>query len=166
MRRTTSLLIVLVLLFSSPSFVGAHETGASLEAEEGGYFIDIGYNPEQIVERESAVFDFSLKKEDSVQEFDFAWVRISNGGKTVLATGIGKSEFGRTVLTYAFPEAGLYEIDVRFQQGTQTLAEQAFPISVEQGSEKDQQDSIVLGGVFAGACLGGAGVFLAMKRRG
>jgi len=166
MRSIAIPLLILSLSIASPISTRAHETGASLEGIEGEYLIDIGYSPEQLIEGESAVFDFSLQNEGVNAEFDSVWVRLSSGEKTVLATGIGKSEFGKTVLTYTFPDQGAYEMSVRFQEGDRVLAERVFPLSVGAGEGQAQPGvASVAGGALLGALCGGALMFFVVRKK-
>lgn len=167
MRYSIIILFIGSFVLTGPSMAGAHEAGVSLEGEHGEYLVDIGYNPERIVEGESVVFDFNLKEADADVEFNSVWVRMNAGERTMLATGIGKSEFGRTVLTYAFPEAGSYEMSVRFQNGSESLVEYTFPVSVESSAGRQGEDGTVrlAAAALIGVICGSVASFFIIKKK-
>ncbi|MEX0877507.1 MAG: hypothetical protein WDZ40_01430 [Candidatus Spechtbacterales bacterium] len=132
MKKINILLFFVFIFFSYTHTAYGHGTGASLEKISGDYKIDIGYTPPVIEEGSSAALDFSLSRNDNGEEIEFTdiWVRIEKNQKTVFASGIHKPNFGRTLLTYTFPEAGEYKLNVRYQNNSTKLAEEVFSLSV------------------------------------
>jgi hypothetical protein len=129
-------LYIILLLF--PIMLFAHGSGASLEKEVGNYFIDIGYEPAEIVAGDSLRFDFGIFTGSDKSEVLFSdiWVNISKENKTVFATGVHRQDLGTTGLTMVFPEGGEYVLDVRFQNKGESIAQTTFSIDVLE-SEND-----------------------------
>jgi len=124
-----------VLLLLQGAFLGAvsaHTGGFSIEKEVGDYLLDVGYNPEILVENSQVRFDFAIYNNISGQEISFSevWVRIENSDRLLFAGGLNKARFGATGLSYSFPEAGNYTLSVRFSGATSTLAEDEFIFNV------------------------------------
>jgi hypothetical protein len=148
--------IALSIIFSLPFFVLGHGEGESLESEVDGYFIDIGFNTSEIIAGSSVVFEFDISKEEESVDFDDVWVRISEGNKTIFASGIYNTEFGGARMTYSFPSEGSYEFSARFQNADQSVAEASFQIEVlPNPNEKDSNTLlyVVIGAIF-GAIFG------------
>ncbi len=149
-------------LFTTQS-VFAHGEGASIEKEVGNYFIDIGYDPEKPETGVPVRLDFELsdKVSGAATVFSSVWVRIEKEKQTAFASGIHRSEFGKTGLLYTFGESGTYTISARFQNNEDTIAETSFSLAVSEalssGGKSSTPDTSVLWGVFwllAGAVLG------------
>lgn len=121
-----------------PGSVAGHGLGESFEQEVGDHLIDVGYTPEDFSAGASALFEFELwENEPGVAyedltpvPFDDVWVRIVADGKTVFAGGVHNAEFGGARMTYVFPEPGEYEFSVRYERGTDSIAETTFPFTV------------------------------------
>ena len=131
---TRSLLLVLGLLLV-PFSVVAHESGESYEAIVGEYQVDIGYSTSRPVVGESVQFDFGLTKNNVEVSFTDTWVRIEGPGGVVLATGIVNASYGGPRLSYVFGVPGEYTVATRYENGTATLAEATFPITVEKNEK-------------------------------
>jgi hypothetical protein len=168
MEKTLSLrlvipVIALAMVLSLPFFVFGHGDGESLEKEVDGYLIDIGYNTTEFIVGSSVVFEFDISKEEESVDFDDVWVRISEGNKTVFASGIYNAEFGGARMTYSFPSEGAYEFSVRFQDGSESITEAVFPIEVLPNSDEEDSQNWVLTallGALVGAVAGVAAVRL------
>lgn len=121
-----------VLLFSIFSFASAHVTGNSWEQVNGRYKIDIGYDQNQFVAGQPVRFDFSALEARTGEPADFSsvWVRVVKGSTTVFATGLHRPALGPASMTFTFPDAGDYSLDVRFDHDLETVTEQNFPITV------------------------------------
>jgi len=65
--------------------------------------------------------------------FDRVWIRISSEETIHLATWLAKPEGLLSGLTYAFPEAGVYEMTVRFWNKDEMLVETAFTLEIPGG---------------------------------
>lgn len=115
----------------------AHASGVSFESVVGDYRVDIGYDPDALAAGAAQVFDFALidmatKRQVPVSEI---WVRIieNEGERTLLASGLRESDFGRTTLLYVFPKEGSYSISASFRREEETVAEATFPFAVTAG---------------------------------
>lgn len=131
-------LSVLLVSICIPSAASAHGAGASLEKEVGQYKVDIGIDPEFPMGGDRMVFDFDLLEKDATPvTFDYAWVRLEQGGKLLFASGIRRADIGPTSLLYLLPaEAeGELAISVRYQKGERSLAEADFRLPVESREE-------------------------------
>lgn len=123
-----------IVLFAP--FVQAHSGGASFEEKIGEYFIDIGYDPAAPTAGENILLDLNLWKEKdiSLADFDSAWVRLEQGGKTILATGVARPEFGTMTVSLKLPsEPGEMTLHVRFEEKGSTepiVAEKSFTFPI------------------------------------
>lgn len=154
-----------VLAVIPAGLVAAHDLGASFEATKEGYFMDIGYSPEQPVAGETVQFDMSALFEAETQEaidFKSVWLRVNetNSNAVPLATGISRPTLGPTTLLYAFPKAGTYELSFRYEdEENKSIVEEAFTLSVsEPERERSLNLPIVFGAGFMGLVLGAIGV--------
>jgi hypothetical protein len=134
------LFVLLSIVVPVHSF--AHGNGASFESEVSGYKVDIGYDPSKIEALENERFDFELydSKEEEVK-FDYVWVNISLGDKTIYAGGIHNAEIGGAGMTMVFPEGGDYVLSVRYQKADKSLAETKIPFSVSSVATGEKKDS-------------------------
>ena len=124
-----------------PLSVSAHGAGAYYETTVGDFIADVGFSSPAPQVNESVIFDFQLRGinttliSGSDTEYTDVWVRIESNNKTLLATGIYNAEFGGPRLSYVFPKEGEYTIFVRYENGSDTLAEISFPMTVVPESE-------------------------------
>lgn len=157
----------LTVIFGAPIAVSGHASGISFEQVVGNTRVDIGYDPAGLIEGETHVFDFALLDESSndIINFDELWVRIVHDERTVLATGLRESAFGRTTLLYVFPYEGDYTTHVSYRTDGATVADAAFPFSVVASSTNTPNLKYVylLAGGIVGALL--AGGALMYRRR-
>ncbi len=111
----------------------AHVSGSSWEQVYGDYKVDVGYDPATFVAGEPLRLDFNVVKEQGGEDVPFAdvWVRLSQGNKTVFASGIHKPTLGKTGMTFTFPEAGEYLLSARFEKESGTIVEGVFPFTVQ-----------------------------------
>jgi len=126
--------LLVFAFFALPFLIEAHSVGVSHEAQVGEYFVDIGYNVPIPRIGESVTFDFNLPEEHGNVRYTDVWVRIESEKGVVFAGGLYNAEFGGPRLVYAFPEAGAYTIHVRYENGTETIVETSFPLTVEGGT--------------------------------
>lgn len=134
--RALALSIVLAVslfLAMSPRLAHAHALGSSFEATSTPYIVDVGYDPDVFVEGYAHRFDFDVRAESDLRilPYDYVWVRITQGKRTLLATGLERQELGPTTLLYSFESAGMYEIHVSYREGSDVMAEASFPIDVQ-----------------------------------
>lgn len=169
MKYLLCILTVAALLniFANPQQALSHASGISFEQVVGEYRVDIGYDPAALVVGETDVFDFALfnAATGEILHFDELWVRMVHDGRTILATGLRESAFGRTTLLYVFPYPGEYAMQVSFRKDGETIAETLFPFSVSKQDASliaSNYAYLAVGSLF-GACL--AGVVLWRKRR-
>lgn len=158
-----SLLFLLVpLLVALP--VAAHESGSSYETDINGYTVDVGYSTEEPTNEEVVAFDFQLQQDEKEVPFTDVWVKIENDQKAVVfAGGMYRAEYGGARLSYRFPEAGAYTINVRYEDDDAALAEVSLPMTV---TEEEQAPLLPVGTFAVGAVLGALGVYLYFRRRG
>lgn len=134
MRKSIALFALVLLVV--PFVVSAHGAGAYFETTVGSFILDIGFSSPAPEVGEAVVFDFQLRGIDtelisgSDTEFSDVWVRIESDGKVLLATGLYNAEFGGPRLSYVFPKEGEYTIFARYENGSDSLAETSFPITV------------------------------------
>lgn len=164
-----AVLISSFLLLAVPVY--AHVNGVSYEKTKDGYQIDAGYGAPAPTVDESLLMDFRLRKDGKDVEFTDAWVKIiAENGSVVFASGIHNAEFGGPRMSYVFPREGKYTISMRFENGSEPLVEDSFPITVLPASDT----GIVLWGVdvtsylmlLAGIALGVIGALLPSLVRG
>jgi len=163
-----AILVCVALLAAELAY--AHGDGASFEAQVGEYFMDIGYEPEVPVAGETLLLDLNLWREQNVSraDFDSAWVRLSQDGKTVLATGVAKPDLGPMTVLVQLPEdAGDLSLDVRFEKrGLEdwVVAEKTFTFSSEsQKSSPLTSENFIQ--IALGFALGALVAFLGMRAR-
>jgi plastocyanin len=118
--------------------VSAHGTGGTIEVEQDGYLIDIGYSEEEIVtglpiQLSFLLFDLGDGTQRSEVEFTDVWVRLENEAGIVFASLLSRPEFGDTSMSYFFTESGDYELFVRYKDMQDTLVERTVMLSVNDG---------------------------------
>lgn len=131
--NTLRMLVVVVLLSTAlPTLVFAHPNGTSWEQVFNQYKVDVGYDPANFVAGQPVRLDFNVTREQGGQDVDFAdvWVRVTQGETTVFAGGIHKPSIGRAGMTFTFPQAGAYSMNVRFEKTGESLVDATFPITV------------------------------------
>jgi len=142
---------------SLPKDAQAHGAGESVEKAVGEYLVDVGYNTEIFEAGSPVFFDFGLLVNETGENTSFTdiWVRIVQKNKTVFASGIRKPTFGGTTMVYTFPEAGEYELMLRFQEEGNKIVEASFPLTVKSvpGASPNFFPWVLLG-VLAGAVAG------------
>jgi len=166
-RRFFSLwaIFLLAALGLSYSFVGAHGSEASFEKVIGDVHVDIGYTPELFREDAVSIFDFAILDGDSESlQYSDIWVRIEHEGATVFASGIHKPVLGKTLLSYAFPQSGDYELFARFQDGRESLVETSFPFTVEPSDNNESSSWKFLVTLLGGLVIGIVGSRFARSR--
>jgi hypothetical protein len=134
-NRLMKKLALALLLLLAPSLISAHTSGLSIEKVEEGYKFDIGYS-QDFVAGDLIRFDLKLSKSDSTEVIPFtsAWVRIDKGNDTLFAGPIAYGEFGLPGFSVVFPAEGDYDLSIRFEKGTDKIAETTLPIPVKAGS--------------------------------
>lgn len=148
MRKSVAALAFFLVLF--PFSVSAHGAGAYYETVVGDFIADVGFSTPAPQVNESVIFDFQIRDintkliSGSDTPFTDVWVRIESNGKTLLATGIYNAEFGGPRLSYVFPKAGEYTIFVRYENGSDALAEVSFPMTVVPESGADENGNILI----------------------
>ncbi|MBI5134414.1 MAG: hypothetical protein HZA81_03475 [Candidatus Taylorbacteria bacterium] len=155
----------LFLLAFVPVFAFAHAGGPSIETVVGDHKFDIGYSQEPVA-GELVRYDIAVSPASGGDEIPFtsAWVKIEEGKKTVFAGPIAYGEFGKPGFSIVFPKEGSYSLFVRFQDGSETIAEGEFPFSV--GAPEGSKASFLVAS--ASALLGavvGALIILFLKKK-
>jgi plastocyanin len=118
--------------------VSAHGTGGTIEVEQDGYLIDVGYSEEEIVtglpiQLSFLLFDLGDGTQRTDVEFTDVWVRIENDAGIVFASLLSRPEFGDTSMSYFFTESGDYELFVRYKDMQDTLVERTVMLNVSDG---------------------------------
>lgn len=125
---------LLLLGVVATPIVSAHSSGASVEREVGEYLIDIGYEPTAPTAGGTVRMDLELYELATGADVPYtdAWILIEKSNKTYFAGGVPKARIGATGFSYLFPEAGEYEIYVRYQQDGEKVVETTFPFTVNE----------------------------------
>jgi hypothetical protein len=91
----------------------------------------VGYSNPAPQTGEAVLFDFRLTKAGEVAPFTDAWVKITDANQAVVfASGIHNNSFGGSRMSYVFPGAGTYTVDVRYETDTDPIAESSFPLTI------------------------------------
>lgn len=126
---------LLLLLFSASS-ASAHGDAPSLEAEVGEYFIDIGYG--DLAPGRETEFDIDLLLIGPPVEYaDFASVdvRVTKDGTEIVAGSVENDDVHIPTFAVTFPDAGGYDIDVRFlDEQEQLIVARTFHLEVPPAS--------------------------------
>jgi len=123
---------VLTLLFPAMSLAHeGHRMEVSFEKEAGQYLVDVGHSPEILVVNEPATFDFSVQnKQGKDLEFSNVLVKIQQKDKIVFSTSLARASIESSSLLLTLPAAGEYELNAKFENNGEVLAEASFPFSV------------------------------------
>jgi len=159
-------IVIALLLLFTPNMSSGHGLGVSYEETVDGYFVDVGYDPE-IITTESRVrleFDITNEETGETNEYSDLWLRINKDKQTVFAGGVHKPDFGNAGVLYTFPEDGLYEVSVRYQNNGEKLTEVKFPLNVNSVAESTSTSTLLMTGL-VGLILGGIATFILMRRR-
>lgn len=159
--RLLPVLVFALLCFGFIQSTFAHGTGFSYEEEVGEYRVDVGYDPEVFTAGERILLDLSLFKKGTTDErmaYDSAWVRVTEGRQTYLATGVHHADTGPSTVLLVLPESvgAQVEIHARFEKDGESIADISFPIQVNppRGSFDFLPWTLLLLGVVAGAGIG------------
>ncbi len=159
--RVGALVASLFLLMSTVVF--AHSTGYFFEQEVDTYRADVGYDPETFTAGQRMLLDIDLYAKGVDGErmpFDSAWVRVTEGRMTYLATGVARAKSGPTTVLLVLPEQikEQVEIHVRYEKDEKPLAEVSFPIPV--AHEKSATPFLPYVAFALGLAVSGVGVLL------
>ena len=127
--------------------------------------MDIGYDPTIFVAGESVRFDFNAIDVATGESADFSdvWVRITRDKETVFASGIYKQDLGGAGMTWEFPKAGDYTLNVRFENADKNLVEATFPMAVGAARDAAIPVSSIIGTVI-GFLVGAVSTWLVSKK--
>jgi len=151
MKKYYLYIIILLALVIAPNLVLAHGVGETLTIDKDGYEIDIDLDTKNPISNSAIRFDFDLTDSEEKglsTDFDYIWVRIQKGQKTIFAGGIGKPEFGPMGFTTVLPEAGSYILSVRFQNVGEKVVEGETTLNISLGSGGESERSGFLGYLF------------------
>jgi hypothetical protein len=143
-----------VLLFFSIAF--AHlESG--VDRQVGPYLLDVGWEPAAPAAGEPVFFAVNVVDYETQErtDFDSAWVRFSKGDRIAYAGSLAMDR-GSTSFSYEFPEAGVWEMDVRFGNYSDK-------VDVFVPGESAGADNLIW--LAGGAVLGGAVVFILRMKK-
>ena len=128
-------LLLVASCFFVPVSTLAHGDRPSLEAETGGYLIDVGYDRDGFRPGEPVTFDFDVYTTGDHPEFvsfDTVNVQILQGTSLVFAQDIPNTPTYIPSLTYTFEQAGAYDVAVAYAQSGSVKVQHTFPVTVEQ----------------------------------
>lgn len=154
--------------FMLPAAAYAHGFGASLERTVGEYWIDIGYDPSQVIAGDRMVFDFNLAEAAATSTpaaYDYVWVRLRGDDQTLFATAVRRADIGPTTLLYTLPRdmKGDLTLSVRYQKENATLAESDFTLPM--AALKDSKLLFwMIGSGLVAAAIGAGAVFIFLRR--
>jgi hypothetical protein len=144
----------LVVFLLINAIVFAHlENG--IDKEAGPYLLDIGWEPAAPSAGQPVFFAINIKDTEERTDFDKVWVRFSKGDRIAFA-GTMAMDNGSTSFSYEFPEAGDWDMDMKFANYSEKIEVQV------PGEKPGSGDGLMLAFV-AGAALM-AGLALALKR--
>lgn len=148
-----------------PLSLNAHALGASVEREVDGYLVDIGYDSDPIVAHSPVRFDFALYEatNKTIVPFDRLWLRLEKERKIIFAGGIARPQFGATGATVLMPEAGNYQLFVRFEDDDGALVELETELAVQ--PKESPIHWVWWVGPLAILAAFGLGFFTGMRRR-
>lgn len=144
---------ILAMFVVAVSGAKANGFGVTLDKPVGNYIVNVDYDAiAGIYSGDPVQFAFQLFNKDRSEQLDFrdVWVSITPSGKgavfaqPVFDGGILGSTFPPSSMTFVFPEAGSYILNLRFEKGDKTLdektlAEASFPLEVQAGSQSGGQ---------------------------
>ena len=149
---------ILVFGFALMAFTAAAHTGGfTFEKTIGSYFVDIGANASEITTDNLILFEFNaypVADPNNLADFDSVYVTIGDESAIRYSGFIHRPEGMLTVMSYAFPKAGTYEMSARFNKGGEVLAEAVFPITVKGSAIKPEILQIALAFLALGLALG------------
>jgi hypothetical protein len=146
-------ILIMIIALAAVSF--AHlENG--VDKQVGPYLLDVGWEPAAPVAGTPVFFAVNVADYETHErtDFDQVWVRFSKGDRIAYA-GTLSMDRGSTSFSYEFPEAGVWEMDVRFGNYSDK-------VEVFVPGESKQDNLIWLAG---GAVLGGALVFILRMKK-
>jgi len=114
LRTVGGIVVAASVFLVAPVFAMAHGDAPSLEATVGKYVIDIGYD--DLRAGSDVEFDIDLFTSNPINYADFASVdvRVTRSGALVVEGSVENDKVHVPVFTVNFPEAGGYDIDVRY----------------------------------------------------
>ena len=136
--------LVVILCVAGTQYTQAHGLGTTLGKTVGDYIVDVDYDAiAGIYAGDPVQFTFQLFNKDRSQQLDFNDVRVSitpvKQGETlslpVFDGGIVGSTFPPSGMTFVFPNAGSYTLNLRYEKGEKAIAEASFPLDVQSGSQ-------------------------------
>ncbi|HSB46979.1 MAG TPA: hypothetical protein VLD37_03125 [Candidatus Bilamarchaeum sp.] len=146
-------LLIIALALAALSF--AHlENG--VDRQVGPYILDTGWEPAAPGAGEPVFFAINIVDAKSEEKTNFTevWVRFSRGDRIAYAGTMAMDE-GSASFSYEFPEAGTWDMDMKFGNYSDKVE-----IEVP-GSKAGQENALWLAGaVVLGAIAGGAAMFL------
>jgi plastocyanin len=127
-----------LLFLLGTSFASAHGAGGTIEIEQDGYLIDIGYSEVEIFTGVLTQLSFLLFEagggSDKIEvPFTDIWVRLERDGEIVFASLLGRPEFGDTGMSFNFTESGDHDLFVRYKNADSTIIERTVRLSVSEG---------------------------------
>ena len=146
--------IMSLAVYILPSYALGHGGGQSMEKVVGEYLATLEYEELLFLEGEPTRFDFELVNNATKESIEFTdvWVKVTEGTKALFIAPIAKPGFGNIGMTYTFPVAGEYELNLRFQNKDTSIAEISFLLKVEANEANTEKKTAAL---FVGWAGGG-----------
>lgn len=121
----------LALLICTPT-VMAHGNFELLTRDLDKYIMEIRYDPLDSSFGLASPITFYLKEKetDADATYQTIYVKMTKQDMTVFSAPITKPDIGPTSIMYKFPEGGEYQLDVHFQNQTETIADSSFVLKI------------------------------------
>lgn len=134
------LLISIIMLLQVPTNVFAHGNYELLTRDVGNYTVESTYDPLDSSLGLSSPITFYLKDKSTNTDatYQTIWVKITQGYTTVFSAPITKPDIGPTSMMFRFPKEGDYELNLRFQNEDEFIAEASFPLKIVSFETQDK----------------------------
>ncbi len=113
----------------------AHIGGASLEARDGEYLVDIGYNAITLAPNQETIFNFTLIQNPGSLDWDYVPYTsvkvVMKEPESVFEKDLPVEPPLTSFLVYTFPEAGEYAFTTIFNDANGELARATFPLTLK-----------------------------------
>ncbi len=141
-----ALRIIAVLLCGLvPVLAFAHTDQKSFELEIGNYFVDVGYDEDFGVGKDT-LLDFQIFQVSTDTPFEYSSMSVSVGsGSTVQwSRTIKKPDLGKAITSIVPAESGHWELRVIFTSDSTVIADASFPITIAESNHSPYSAPLVL----------------------
>lgn len=170
---------IFFFFFAATLFASAHGFGQIIENITGEYRIALEYEALEIYADVPIRLSFFLSRPDASLEdippYTHVWAYLaeqnaaSDVEPVVFAGALQRPEFSPAGMTMIFPRPGNYVAELRFENGSTTVAESSFSLTVAKETEKEtspallDRNSLAMG--FLGIVIGTLGGFWFFRRK-